>query len=162
MGRRIGILSDSHGKAARTAAAVRLLLDRGADLLIHLGDVETDDVLDALVGTECHLVFGNCDDAAQLTRYAEHLGLRVDHPAGRLGIDDAIVAFTHGHIERLMLQAVQDRVDYLLHGHSHEIRDERVGATRVLNPGALHRAARYTAMILEPAAGTVEVLDVPA
>jgi predicted phosphodiesterase len=53
-----------------------------------------------------------------------------------------------------------DGVDYLLHGHSHEVRDERVGRTRIINPGALCRAARYTAAILDPDADALEVLEV--
>jgi predicted phosphodiesterase len=49
----------------------------------------------------------------------------------------------------------------VLHGHTHEIRDERVGLTRVINPGALHRAARYTAAVLEPASDRLEIIVVP-
>ena len=30
--------------------------------------------------------------------------------------------------------------DFLLHGHTHVPRDERIGATRVFNPGAVGRA----------------------
>jgi predicted phosphodiesterase len=36
--KRIGIMADSHGHRAATAAAIRLLKGRGADILIHLGD----------------------------------------------------------------------------------------------------------------------------
>jgi len=36
--KRIGIIADSHGNREATAAAIRLLKGRGADLLVHLGD----------------------------------------------------------------------------------------------------------------------------
>jgi hypothetical protein len=35
-----------------------------------------------------------------------------------------------------------------------------VGRTRVLNPGALHRARRYTALLLDPRSGSAEWIDV--
>lgn len=159
---RIGILSDSHGRVKITARAVSTLLERGAELLIHLGDFETELVIDELVGHECRIVFGNCDwDIKGLTRYAQAMDVRVDHPLGRLEVDDKTVAFTHGHIGRIMDQALEDGVDYLLHGHSHELRDECIGSTRIINPGALFRASRYTVAILDPGLDALEFIDIP-
>jgi hypothetical protein len=159
---KIGIIADSHGHAQRTIAAVELLRSDGAQTLVHLGDFETLDVIDALAGFDAHIVFGNCDwDVRSLTDYARGLGLSVDHPMGRLDLDGRRVAFTHGHIERLIRQALADRVDYLLHGHSHELRDERVGPTRIINPGALFRAQRYTAATLDLARDELKIMDVP-
>jgi predicted phosphodiesterase len=60
-----------------------------------------------------------------------------------------------------MDQALAEDVDYLLHGHTHELRDERVGATRIINPGALHRAPRYTAAILDPKADDLTIIEIP-
>jgi acyl-CoA thioester hydrolase len=48
---RVGILSDSHGNVGTTARAARLLLDAGADILIHLGDIGSGEVLEALIDT---------------------------------------------------------------------------------------------------------------
>jgi putative phosphoesterase len=155
----IGILSDSHGRAEITGRAVRGLRERGAEMLLHLGDVGTEAVIDELVGHDARLVLGNCDfPPAPLRRYATYLGIAVDDPMGRLEVGGRRIAFTHGHLDHLMEQALAEGVDYLLHGHTHEARDERIGRTRVINPGALHRAARYTAAILDPAAGRVELL----
>jgi predicted phosphodiesterase len=51
-------------------------------------------------------------------------------------------------------------VDLLLHGHSHRMRNERVGRTRVVNPGALHRAAVRTVGIVELPALAVAFYEV--
>ncbi len=159
----IGILADSHGRAGITARAVHALIDAGATVLIHLGDVETEAVLDELVGYDAHLVFGNCDwNAEALARYARHVGITVDGYLGRLEAGPRRIAFTHGHVPRLMDEVLAEGVDYLLHGHTHMLRDERVGATRVINPGALFRASRYTAALLDPAADRLDVLDLRA
>ena len=159
---RIGILSDSHGRTDITARAVAALEADGAEMLIYLGDVETESVIDELVGHSVRLVFGNCDwDLKGLTLYARNMDVTIDHPMGQLEIDEKRIVFTHGHLDHCMNQALAENVDYLLHGHTHELRDERVGATRIINPGALHRAARYTAVILDPKTDDLTLIEIP-
>jgi putative phosphoesterase len=157
----LGLLSDSHGRADRTAAAVALLRGRGAELLLHLGDVGSEAVLEELVGHPARVVFGNCDDDYLLGRHAERLGIEVAHPMGRLELAGQRVAFTHSHLPWLVEQALRDRVDWLFHGHTHAIRDEQLGATRIVNPGALQRAARFTVATVDLATRQVEFLELP-
>ena len=157
----IGVLSDSHGSADTTARAVDELLSRGAQTLIHLGDIETEAVIDELVGHNARIVFGNCDWNEQALRhYAELVGVRVDHPLGIVEIDGKRIAFTHGHLDRLMREAIDEGVDYLFYGHTHTVCDERCGKTRLINPGALFRAPRYTAAVLDPASDCLTIVDV--
>lgn len=157
----IGVLSDSHGRVDRTARAVKMLLDHGAELLLHLGDIGSDDVIDELVGHNTRIVFGNCDwELDAMTRYARRVGIVVDHPIGSLEIDGCRVAYTHGDMPHLMQQALDDGVDFLLHGHTHAVEDERIGHTRVINPGALHHATRYTAALLDPSGNRVRWLEI--
>lgn len=157
----IGVLADSHGRALITRNAVAALREAGADLLIHLGDVETMEVIDELSVMPCRMVFGNCDwDEAALGRYARALGIEVDHPAGRIEVGGQRIAFTHGHLPEFMESALRDGVQFLLHGHTHLMRDERQGATRIINPGALFRARRYTAALLTPVTGALEFITI--
>jgi predicted phosphodiesterase len=51
--------------------------------------------------------------------------------------------------------------DYLFHGHTHVARDDRFGPTRVINPGALHRAGTYTVATLDLATDTLTHWIVP-
>jgi len=165
----LGLLSDTHGRAETARDAVELLVEHGADMLIHLGDVGSAQVIDALAAPhasagkqiESHLVFGNCDwETKALTQYAQDLGVIVHDPAGEIIIDGKRLVFTHGHINRVMEQAIQSEASYLLHGHTHVHRDDTVGSTRVINPGALFRAKRHTVALLTPASGQCRVLDV--
>lgn len=158
---RIGLLSDTHGRAAVAHAAVRTLRAHGATMLIHLGDVGTDEVLEAMTGFDAHVVFGNCDaDEAALARHADRLGITVHHPVGRLEIGGRTIVFSHGHMPELLNRAAAEGVDYVLHGHTHVQRDERRGRTRIINPGALCRAARFTVAILTPENDQLEFFDV--
>ena len=159
---RIGCLSDSHGRADRVTAAMTLLTAHGAEVFIHLGDLGDDDVIAAMAGHQVHVVFGNCDwDESSLQRACAHHGVHVDHPIGRLEFDGRVVAYTHGHRPELMDVALADGVDWLLHGHTHQVRDERIGRTRIINPGALQRARRYTVGLLDTESDSLDVLEIP-
>lgn len=157
----LGILSDSHAHADRTRRAIVALQARGATMFLHCGDVETDQVLDALAGLDAHVVFGNCDRAGPLGRYAQRIGLQVHHPMGRLTIEGRRVAFTHGDDPALLQAAVAQGVEYLFHGHTHERSDRTVDATRVINPGALHRANPFTVALLRLPEDQLEWIPVP-
>ncbi len=158
----LGVLADSHGRPEATASAVSVLLAQGAELLLHLGDIGSEGVLDELVGHPARIVFGNCDwNREALMRHARAMGVQVDHPMGVAEVAGKRVAFTHGDDGRLMQQALAEGVDYLLHGHTHVLRDERRGDTRIINPGALFRAPRYTAALLDPANDRLQIIEVP-
>lgn len=157
----LGLLADSHGRADTTRRAVDRLIESGAQVLLHLGDVCDDSVLDALAGLKAHVVFGNCDGNARLLgEYARSIGLEVDHPCGRLLLGDRSVVFAHGDDPQHEQNAISACADYFCHGHTHRIRDERANETRIVNPGALFRAGRYTVGRLEPAADRFDVLEI--
>jgi putative phosphoesterase len=159
---RLGILSDSHGRADRVTAALELLDAHDAEQFIHLGDLGSIDVIAAMSGRAVRLVFGNCDwEEKELRNACAFHGLHVEHPIGRLQVDGKTVAYTHGHLPELMDVALAEGVDWLLHGHTHLVRDERIGRTRVINPGALQRARRYTVALLDTDSDALEVFELP-
>lgn len=159
----VGLLSDSHARWERTQRALAALQARGATLFVHCGDIEDERVLDQLAGLDAHVVWGNCDwDHARLERYAKDLGIAVHGTAGEIVVDGSRIAFTHGHDPRLLSAPIGSGARYLAHGHTHETRDETIAATRVVNPGALHRAPRYTVALLTPLRDTLEFLEIPA
>lgn len=166
----IGLLSDAHGDDRMATLGVAALVDRGARSLLYLGDVCGDGVVGALAGVTdgdgngvpARLVFGNMDfDPRAMGRYAESIGVGVDHPVGSLRCCGAVLVTTHGHFPGIEEAAIAMGADYFIHGHTHTVRDERVGATRILNPGALHRASRYTVAVLDISADRFEVIEVP-
>ncbi len=137
--------------------------------MIHLGDVGGVEVIDALVGhtqndhaVESRLVFGNTDwDIESMTRYAAGLGVVVEHPAGRVKLGERVLAYTHGHDGDAVRAALEQEVDYLCHGHTHQQCDQMQGATRVINPGALFRAPAYSVAVLDTTADDLSFYPVP-
>lgn len=189
---RIGLLSDSHGRAATTRRAVDLLRGAGAEMLIHLGDVGTVEVIDALCvdeldgddQIEAHVVFGNTDwDHASLAAYADDLDIHVDDPVGCLQISQTspvaslvaaggdlppkpnprdTIMFCHGHEEHRMAEALAAGPRYLCHGHTHRQADLTQNGTRIINPGALFRASAYTVALLDTTSDRLTFYEIDA
>ncbi|MFO0828498.1 MAG: YfcE family phosphodiesterase [Phycisphaerales bacterium] len=155
----LGILSDSHGQHLRVRRAIELLRERGATAFVHLGDLGERE-LDELAGLPVRIVFGNCDDECSLGPYARALALEVLHPAGSFEVEGKRIGMTHGHLVDELESLFAARVDYLLHGHTHQRADSVVDGVRIINPGALHRATPLTVAVLTPATGVCEFLIV--
>ena len=76
---------------------------------------------------------------------------------GHLEIDGVHLAFIHGHDTGLMHDLrTSGSFAYLFHGHTHVAMDRTHGPTRVINPGALQRAAVKTFVVLDTATGAAE------
>ena len=168
-GSRIGLLSDSHGDVRMTNAALEALCARNPAAIIHLGDVCDDRVLEALAGNcdadgheiPAFAVPGNMDDDPRaLVRHGERMGVQVGHPALAFTSGGALLVAHHGHVRRVESAAHERGATHILHGHTHLVRDEQVNGVRMLNPGALHRAQRFTAAVLDLANGEFEVFEV--
>jgi uncharacterized protein len=147
----IGILSDTHDHADAMSAALQILADAGSTFYIHCGDIGSEFCIDLLAGLPCAFVFGNTDDdRAGLARYAQEIDVPCFGNYADLTLDGKRVAVTHGDDNKLkqrLLSAQQH--DYFLQGHTHVRADERIGRTRVINPGALQRAAIKTVATLD-------------
>ncbi len=150
----VGVLSDTHGKTQMAAAAVKLLLEQGAEYLIHCGDVGETDILDCLAGHPAMFVFGNNDwDRQGLASYAKHIGVVCGGQVGKLSFAGKPAVVMHGDDDRAISRVlVEQQVDYLFLGHTHKPMDSRHGRVRIINPGALSRAVQKTVAVLDTVA----------
>ena len=164
----VGLLSDTHGRADAATVAVRMLLAEAAEQLVHCGDVGDGPrgraVLDALAGHRATFVFGNNDDdrpRGDLARYAADVGVACGAHDARLDFDGKLAVVTHGDDEGLVRRVrAEQAVDYLFVGHTHVPLDRRDRRVRIVNPGALYRAAVKTVAVLDTVADTVRFLTV--
>jgi putative phosphoesterase len=158
----VGILSDTHGRADMAHLAVQKLLEHNAEYFVHCGDVGGRAVLDALTGHPSMFVFGNNDyDAEDLAKYARILGIACGGTHGKLAIAGKRAVVTHGDDVRLVRRLLQEQqIDYLFLGHTHEKLDRQDGKVRIINPGALYRAAVKTVAVLDTENDSVKFLTV--
>lgn len=137
---RIGILSDTHNRAGALQNALQALHNLHIDTLFHCGDVTTLETARLMLGFTVHYVFGNGDaDSLDIQNI-----LTAANPESSGGlvytgqIDSVRIAATHGHISgNVNALAASGEYDYVFHGHTHVKKDERIGRTRIINPGAL-------------------------
>lgn len=163
MATHVGIVSDTHEDVRMIVRAVEIFKKRAPSIVIHCGDIISPPVLERFRGLPLRLVFGNND--------GERSGLK--KKCGELGfieIQDTLTfehagkAFfvNHGTAERVIDEAVKtQKYDYVLHGHTHLTRNELIGKTRIINPGALFAADRFTVAFLTPESGEVEFVEIP-
>ena len=157
----IGILSDTHDQITRTARAVRLLTDLGAEVLIHCGDLTGADVVYEFGDPTAYFVFGNNDyNQVGLRRAMDDVGSTCLGVSGEVVLDGRRLAVTHGDSIKEMKRLAALAPDYLFFGHTHVPSDERVGPTRWVNPGALHRAEAWTVALLDLESGALRLLTI--
>jgi putative phosphoesterase len=158
---RIGILSDTHNQLDRASRAVRRLLEEGAEVLVHCGDLTTPDVVYECALLPSYFVFGNNDDDEPgLKRAMAAAGAVCLGKSGEIALAGKRIAVTHGDSSREMRTLAAAAPDYLLFGHTHEPADERDGPTRWINPGALHRAKAWTVALLDLRTDVLQVLKI--
>ena len=165
---KIGLVSDSHGHRIRLAAAIDLLISRGAEAVVHCGDIGSPACLGTLAAAPvlAYAVAGNVD---QLLAAAGTVPAAVTFSPVtvevRIAPETYLVA-THGHQHGLVSSLIAGgQFAYVCHGHTHSIRDERIDGVRVICPGALTRPrapAQPTCALLDTACDTLEFIEVPA
>jgi putative phosphoesterase len=167
---KVGIISDTHDNARNLAAALAVLHSEGVTTILHCGDVCGPDTVRALAGFAASapgepspngfnvwIAQGNMDRHPGLA-------LAVDEALGhgrlkwlhRLAPDGYRLAMMHGDNEEVLRGLISSgQYNYVFHGHTHRRRDQAVGHTRVVNPGALGgmRRERRSLCILDLATG---------
>jgi len=159
----IGIVSDTHEDVRMIARAVEIFKARAPSLVIHCGDIISPPVLERFIGLPLRLVFGNNDgERSGLKKKCGELGFMEIQDTLSFEYASKTFFVNHGTSERVIEDAIQSqRYDYVLHGHTHVPRDESIGRTKVINPGALFSADRFTIAFLQPESGAVEFVEIP-
>ncbi|MBN1812874.1 MAG: metallophosphoesterase family protein [Anaerolineae bacterium] len=154
---KIGIIADTHDDIDNLKAALAMLQAEGVTTILHCGDVCGPHMIRALLGFDVWIVQGNMDSDSKLTAAVEEaFGQGRLAWLQRLALDGTSVAMLHGDNEEALQNLIASgEYAYVLHGHTHKPRDQMVGRTRVINPGALGgtRPQRYSFCILDLATG---------
>ncbi|MCO6436805.1 MAG: metallophosphoesterase family protein [Phycisphaerae bacterium] len=159
----IGILSDSHGHYERVRRAMELFDRLSIEHIVHCGDVGGPAVFDEMVGRDCTFVWGNTDEPSMITpAYLKAVGLRPPKSVpARVDLEGKRIAVFHGHEPGFESAPRQLDVDYIFHGHTHRASDTRFNGVRLINPGALCRASRYTVAVLDLSSDRLSFHELP-
>ena len=133
----IAIISDTHENVFMIKKVVEILKKRNPEIVLHLGDVISPGTTKLFAGLKIKFIKGNCDgDTEGIKRVAESYGGEYLGEFAELEIKGKKIALYHGTDEERLNEIIKSgKYDYVLHGHFHERRDEKIGKTRVINPG---------------------------
>ena len=160
---KIGIISDTHDNRQNIEAALEILETEGVTTVLHCGDVCGPDTVQALAGFDVWVAQGNMDRHVGLAQAVEETLGR-----GRLAwihkptLDGYALAMIHGDNTEMLRELITSgQHAYVMHGHTHRRRDQTVGRTRVINPGALGgtRWQSRSFCILDLATGEVRFVE---
>jgi uncharacterized protein len=159
---KIGIVADTHDELARSRAAVQLLQEEGAEALVHCGDLSGPEIVAACAVLPLYFTFGNhdADMVPYLKAAAEEHGANCLGWGGEITLAGKRIAIVHGHLTFDLRPLLAAEPDYLLSGHSHIAGDWLQGRTRRINPGALHRADKFSVAMLDLATEQLRFLSV--
>lgn len=158
---RIAVVSDTHGRVENARRAARLLEGFAPSALLHCGDIGSPQIV-AEFPWPSHYVFGNVDHDEQALRATIEAAGHVCHGQfGRLELAGIKIGLLHGHDLPLLQKALSGGAYGLLcHGHTHIAVSQIIGPTRLLNPGALHRANPHSVAIVDLPEMKIEILPV--
>jgi len=136
---KIGIVSDTHDNLNNLEAAVEVLRAEDVSSILHCGDLCGSDVIRALDGFDVWIAQGNMDRHVGLSQTAaEKFGHIPFAWFQKPTLNGYPLAMIHGDNEEVLGNIINSgQYKYVFHGHTHRRRDQQVGRTRVINPGAL-------------------------
>lgn len=153
---KVGIISDTHGQVDLALSAAREFIFRGAEAVLHCGDIGSDMVLTEMAALfqtleiRLYVVLGNCDIVENWDFYPDDIGVNVLGRFGELELAGKKIAMIHSDDERGFQHAAQaNRYDYLFSGHSHVRHDKRHRRTRLVNPGSAGRGMHPSCAMLD-------------
>jgi uncharacterized protein len=158
----IGIISDTHENSSAIEVAVAMLKQAAPEIVIHCGDIISPPVLELFRGLPMRFVFGNNDgERAGLRTKCLELGFGDIDDYLILTIGGKSIFVYHGTRRSKLDEAIaSQQFDFVLTGHTHACRNETIGRTRVVNPGALFAAQKYTFALLELEISEVRFVEV--
>ena len=124
---KIGIISDTHKKFKKAKKALNVLLDNGAEFIVHAGDIVEVEILELLknCGKKYVAVYGNND--SHLIPYHNEYNLVQEPYYFKL-------ANTKFKLMHLPLHMTPDS-EVVLFGHTHTFETDFKAGTLFLNPG---------------------------
>ena len=124
---KIGILSDTHSKVKKAKRTLDLLIDNGAEFIVHAGDICEYETLELLknCGKRYVVVYGNND--AHLAEYHNSFNLVQEPYYFKL-------ADTKFKLMHLPFYMAPDS-EIVIYGHTHQFKVEYIENTLFINPG---------------------------
>lgn len=138
---KIAIISDTHDNVPNLEKALVWMKKNKIEQIIHCGDLCAPSILKEVLAPKfsgrIHMVFGNVEDRDLLPEVAAKFN-NVKHygDVGTMTLGGKKFAFVH-YPDKAKKLARTGKYDLVFYGHTHIAWEEKVGKTRLVNPGTL-------------------------
>ena len=167
---KIGLMSDTHDNLKAMSRAVEIMNEHKVGMVIHLGDFVSPFSLDRLgdIDAEKHAIYGNNDgDIASLNIIAKRRGIHLHRTPHEMEVDGLRLILFHGYgTKDLTLRIVRamarsGHYDVVAFGHIHEMVNELVDGTMLINPGEVFGllSGKSSVAILDTESRDVEFIE---
>ncbi len=159
----VGLISDTHDDKARTRDALKMLDEHAPRALLHAGDLASGEMVPLFERYWTWLAQGNMDRPRSIRDAIEEHDADVLYDIKHeVEMDEVTIGLVHGDDKaRLEGMINSGAFDLVVHGHTHAFRDETVGDTRVINPGAVHRASTPSVCVYDADEDELTRLELP-
>jgi len=152
----IGVISDTHNDVLCIKKAVNLFNLRGANIVLHCGDIFSPSAALEFAKLSCGFkaVFGNNDyERAALENVISNFGV-INNAPFEFKLDGKTFAMSHRPFS-----SFDKKYNYMLFGHTHKPRIETFENTVMLNPGEAcgFRYGRQTAAFIDTQTNSNEI-----
>ncbi len=137
---KIGIISDTHDNLENLRKVIFWLKKEDILFLIHCGDVTTFETLKEISKSfprKIYLSLGNVDRDTNLEKYSNFFdNVEIFSEYGEIEVEKKKLAFSHFPKIAQKLAKTQ-KYDIVFFGHLHYPSENKIGKTRLVNPGNL-------------------------
>jgi putative phosphoesterase len=138
---KIGLISDTHDNIPTCNKLIPKFLHENVEVLIHCGDIISPFMKRVFVPLhdaciKMFAVYGNNDGERDGLLHTLGTIMELTPDFYELELDGKNFLVVH-HLPETLIQslAASQKFDYIVKGHLHEKRDEKIGKTRIINPG---------------------------
>ncbi|MBD3310408.1 YfcE family phosphodiesterase [Candidatus Woesearchaeota archaeon] len=162
---KIGLTSDTHDNYPNIKKAIEIFKKKGVTMVLHAGDLVAPVNVPLFRDFDFKLAKGNCDgDVEALMEKIDNIDGEFYDDIGFFDVHSKKFALYHGKNE-IQLQSLIDSqdFDYIITGHTHKKRDDKIGRTRVINPGGHYpdpAEKPHTIAILDLEKDVVEFVEI--
>ena len=158
----LGIISDTHENEEAIKKAAAIFKKKNVGFVVHCGDIISPPMLEHFKGLKMKFVFGNNDgEKIGLNNKAKELGFEEVTDEKEFEYKGKKFYIYHGTKKEKLDNAIKsNKYDYVLTGHTHIKRDEKISKTRIINPGALFRIRPYTIALLDVGNDKLEFVEI--
>lgn len=160
---KIGVIGDTHDNVPNVKKAIQLFKRKRVNFVIHTGDIVSPKTAALFKGLNPIFVQGNCDgDTEKLKEKISEIGGKMFLGGfGEIEIGGKKFAITH---KPTVIETILGaKYDFIIYGHTHEKKIEKIGKVILINPGSHYLGdpkKEHCVVIIDLAKNLIDIMKI--